>query len=274
MGNKAKSQEQKIADKARVKQKLEEKAKELYLLELGKKARKEKSKSSRTICEEVMADHKRTTGQDVAISHVTITRRVNNMPSRADANRATKSWLTIEETEAVIEYIVEIGAQGFPLSHKRLKEHVDELCQARLGNEFPETGVGKKWTHRFIVKHSDRKMVSWSTQLKEKRGRGVNPHTKEAWDNLLASTVETYKIKPENLYGSDETGVTGTTGTHERVIGKRKKGLHYQQVGDSQENTMVIVSICADGSALPPAVIFKGQAYQTTWNENNPTKAL
>ena len=112
-----------------------------------------------------MAEHKRTTGQDIAISHVTITQRINNMPTCADANHAMKSWLTTEETEAVIEYIVEIGVQGFPLSHKRLKEHVDEICQARLGHAdgFPETGVGKKWTHRFIVKHSDQIMVLWST---------------------------------------------------------------------------------------------------------------
>lgn len=52
------------------------------------------------------------------------------------------------------------------------------------------------------------------------------------------------------------------------------KGLHYQQVGGSRENTTVIITICANGSGLLPAVIFKGQAYQTTWNENNPTKAL
>ena len=38
MGNKAKSQEQKMANKTQVKQKLEEKAKELYQLELQKKA--------------------------------------------------------------------------------------------------------------------------------------------------------------------------------------------------------------------------------------------
>lgn len=48
------------------------------------------------------------------------------MPTHTDANRATKLWLTTEETEAVIEYIIEIGAWGFPLSHKHLKEH--EIC--------------------------------------------------------------------------------------------------------------------------------------------------
>jgi len=53
----------------------------------------------------------------------------------------------------------------------------------------------------------------------------------------------------------------------------QKKGLHYQQVVGSQENTTVLVTICADGSALPPAVIFKEKAYQTDWNKNNPAKA-
>ncbi|KAG2053206.1 hypothetical protein BDR06DRAFT_886513, partial [Suillus hirtellus] len=45
---------------------------------------------------------------------------------------------------------------GFPLSHKQLKEHVNKILHARLGGKFPETGVGKNWTDRFMEKHSNR----------------------------------------------------------------------------------------------------------------------
>ena len=39
------------------------------------------------------------------------------------------------------------------------------------------------------------------------------------------------------------------------------------------ENITVIVTICADGTSLPPAVLFKGQAFQVKWAQDNPTKA-
>jgi hypothetical protein len=47
----------------------------------------------------------------------------------------------------------------------------------------------------------------------------------------------------------------------------------YQQRGGTRENITIIVTICADGTSTPPAVIFKGNAYQVKWGENNPLNA-
>ncbi|KAF9226953.1 hypothetical protein BS17DRAFT_635620, partial [Gyrodon lividus] len=46
-------------------------------------------------------------------------------------------------------------------------------------------------------------------------------------------------------------------------------GLQYQQCTGSHKNMMVIVSICADGTAKPPTVILKGNAYQVKWKQDN-----
>jgi len=94
----------------------------------------------------------------------------------------------------VIKYIIETGAQAFPLSHRQLKEHVDEICQKKYGesDRFPEKGVGKQWMHQFIVKHSDKIMMAWSTQLEDKQGWAVNPNTKAAWDKLLPDMILTH----------------------------------------------------------------------------------
>jgi hypothetical protein len=129
--------------------------------------------------------------------------------------------------------------------------------------------------HRFVVKHSDCIMTSWSTQLEEKRGRAVNPYTKEAWNKLLAETVLKYEItRAVQVLATDETGVTGQTGRKERVIGARKKGLHYQQAGGSRENTTVLVTIRANGTSIVPCVVFKGKAHNPAWAQfPNPAHA-
>ncbi|KDQ23015.1 hypothetical protein PLEOSDRAFT_1017130, partial [Pleurotus ostreatus PC15] len=70
----------------------------------------------------------------------------------------------------VIQYTVEMANRGFPLTHERLKECVDDICRARLGDEFPVMGVGKNWSGRFIGKYSDRLTTYWSHHLEDKRG--------------------------------------------------------------------------------------------------------
>jgi hypothetical protein len=50
-------------------------------------------------------------------------------------------------------------------------------------------------------------------------------------------------------------------------------GPQYQQHAGTRENTTVLMTICADGTALPPAVVFKGQAYQVSWGDDNPLNA-
>ena len=75
--------------------------------------------------------------------------------SQAEANVAW-SWLTDNITEVIIEYISEVGNQGFPLSHCRLKEHMDQILQAQLGERFLASDVGKQWTNHFIKKYSSK----------------------------------------------------------------------------------------------------------------------
>ena len=82
-----------------------------------------------------------------------------------------------------------------------------------------------------------------------------------------------FAIDSDLIYGADEFGCNGTTGQRERVMGSRTAQMHYQQTGESRENITVLVTICADGTSLPPAVIFKGAGYQVKWAQDNPTNA-
>lgn len=75
----------------------------------------------------------------------------------------------------VVDFAIEMAWRGFPLSHGRLKDHVDLMAAARLGRAFPEEGIGRRWTTRFITRHSDELKVVPSRPLEDKRGRAANP---------------------------------------------------------------------------------------------------
>ncbi|KAF5379261.1 hypothetical protein D9757_010705 [Collybiopsis confluens] len=148
---------------------------------------------AKAICNRFTNLHRAETGQIIKLNYATIINHAKGKPTRAESN-AARTWLTAGKIEAVIAYIIEVANQGFPLSHRRLKEHVDEILRGRLGDDFPVSGVGKKWTQHFVRKYSDYIYTTWSSPLDEKRGRAVNPHTNEAYFNLLRKTILKHDI--------------------------------------------------------------------------------
>jgi len=179
MVGRAKSDSLKKIEFSWTKTTLQAKAVEAYRAKVEKVAQGLKSKSSRTICNEVMAEYTRETGKHIQLNHGTIINHVAGKTTRAEVN-SNRSWLATEETKVVIAFIVEVGLQGFGLSHRRLKEHVDEILRGKLGDDFREEGVGKKWTHRFVERKNDHIQMAWTTALEEKRGQAVNPNTAAA----------------------------------------------------------------------------------------------
>ena len=240
--------------------------------------RKQRSKSSprrglRRICIELQETCFVETGNHVKLCHMTLKRLVGGGKTRQQAN-ADRRWLGDGEEDIVIAFIAEMADRGFPLSHARLKEHVDSICRARLGDKFPLAGVGQNWTYRFAQRNAEKIKITRSRPLEDKRGRAANPHTNDTWWKLLGETIEKYDIKPHNIYGTDEVGIQAQGGgEREYVFGARKKAAPYQQRAGTRDNITVIVTICANGTSTPPAAIFKGNAYQVKWGENNPLNA-
>ncbi|TBU37396.1 hypothetical protein BD309DRAFT_817724, partial [Dichomitus squalens] len=85
-----------------------------------------KPKSVRTICDEVMVECFEKTKKPVKICHQTVINHANGKRSAHDFN-AGKKWLLPEEEEQVIAFAIDTAKRGFPLNHRRLKEHVDEI---------------------------------------------------------------------------------------------------------------------------------------------------
>ncbi|PBK71047.1 hypothetical protein ARMSODRAFT_884381, partial [Armillaria solidipes] len=99
------------------------------------------------VCNELMEDHRKETGQTIRLNHATIINHAEGKLTQAQAN-SHKSWLTPEEMEAVIQFLIEVSHQGFPLSYRYLKKHVDEILHAHLGNEFRAESIGKCWINQ------------------------------------------------------------------------------------------------------------------------------
>ncbi|KAF8977195.1 hypothetical protein BDQ17DRAFT_1172785, partial [Cyathus striatus] len=93
------------------------------------------------------------TGKSIKLCPMTLNHYAKEAKSLADYAEE-QSWLKKEEVDTVIDFIGEMADCGWPLSPKWLKEHVDMICHAHLGDKFPASGVGKNWTCYFSLKYS------------------------------------------------------------------------------------------------------------------------
>lgn len=241
------------------------------------KGHPEKKRGLRGVCKDIEDEYFKETRRRVILNHNTLANLVKGGRMMADVN-AEKGWLLPAEKEIVLDYTIETAEWGFPFSHLRLKEHVDAIVASRLKEGFPATGVGKQWTHRFVEKHSDRIQGYKSRPLDTARGRAVNPNTNEKWQDVNERFTMTgddgNPMLPENEYAVDEVGFQPNGGsTREIVIGAKGKKIQYQKQDGTRENITVLVTICADGTALSPVVIYKGKHYLVKWAQDNPSHA-
>lgn len=251
---KAKSNTKKAQIACEAYEHLKERAIEAYQNEL----KKPQGKGAHTIAKDFINLYKVETGKKVKLCYLTLIRGAKGGRSHAAAN-AVKSWVTDDETDIIIQYITELGNHGFPLSHHRLKEHVQEMLRARLGDKFPTGGLGKQWTHCFVEKHSERIKMSWSTGLESKRGRAVNPNTTEAWFSLLQKTVTDYGIIEEcRIDGNAVAGGSSSMDAINNAIRDLSKGtlaslVSSQPMSSSSElqhNTISIITSTTHAAAL------------------------
>ena len=233
-------------------------------------------KGVRKICQDVQGECFVKTKRTVKLAPNTVLERAKGRKSIRDFN-AEKRWMEEGEEDAVVDFVIDCARRGFPVSHKRLKEHVDLILRARLGERFPVEGVGQQWTQRFVERNHKRLSRYWTHSLDNSRARAVNPANHKAYFDLLEKVLKGEDgedpIADECIYGMDETGLQQGVGVKERVIGPAGEHVQYQQQSGDCENITVLVTICADGTSIPPAVIYKGEAYQSSWKQDNPLNA-
>jgi len=246
----------------------------VYLENQQKPEDSEERKSLRKICKEVEEEWQEKKGyRNVRVARDTVQRRLQGGRSCHQFNMETNSWLTTDEEKLLVIFCLDYAARGFPLNHRTLKLHVDNILRARLGNDFPESGVGKNWTDRFVERQSNSLGRYWTAPLDTARGRAVNKTTNERWYNLLGDTIKKNNIEEDCIWAADETGFQPGGGVKERVIGPAHIKTQHQQRDGDRENITVMVTICADGDEIPPTVIYKGKTFSTAWHQANTLKA-
>lgn len=200
----------------------------------------------------------------------TITNRYNGGRSNAEMHEAQQKLKPSEE-QVLINFLNESAERGFPQDLTQITNVANLIRQSRLGTACEK--VGESWVGRFLDRHREVLQTHWSKPLDTQRACVMNPEAKKEWFELVKKYVVDLGILPENLYGMDETGCPSSDqGTHKVVGGRGVKTLH-KTGGADKENATALVTICADGTALHPTIIFKAKRFNGQWAKDNVSKA-
>jgi len=101
----------------------------------------------------------------------------------------------------------------------------------------------------------------------------MNPEAKRELFELVKKYVVDLGILPENLYGMDETGCPPSDQGTQKVVGSRGVKTMHKTEGADWENVTALVTICTDGTALHPTIIFKAKRFNGQWANDNVSKA-
>jgi hypothetical protein len=179
--------------------------------------------------------------------------------------------LTAPEEAVLVDFLTQSADRGFPQSRRNITQYANLIRRNRLGSDSEK--LGNSWVGRFLDRHRDIVQMHWSRPLDTQRAQSMNPEAKKKWFELLEECVVKAGIRPEDLYGMDETGCPPSDQGTGRVCGSRGTKTQHKQGGADRENVTAIVTICADGTTLRPTIIFKGQNFMTKWTHDNISQA-
>lgn len=154
---------------------------------------------------------------------------------------------------------------GFPLTFLDLrffaKGYLDK--RGKVVERFTNNLPGVEWAVNLLKRHKNSYGQRLSTNIKRSRATVGRDTINKYFDNL---ETEVKDVPPSNLFNYDETNIADDPGKKKCIY---RRGVKYPEkiMNFSKSSTSVMVCGSADGTLLPPYVIYKSAHLYDTWKE-------
>lgn len=171
-----------------------------------------------------------------------------------------------------------------PHQEKELIRHIARLCDhclpptphivANIAHDLCGERPSKNWSSRFVARRRAELDARYLNTLELARHKADTEASYERYFSVMGEKIRRYDISPENMYNMDEKGfLLGKLQKTKRVFTKDlyKHGKVRSSGEDgSREWVTVLATVCADGTSLSPALIYKAASgnLQDTWLED------
>jgi hypothetical protein len=200
--------------------------------------------------------------QKYSVVRTTLSRRHQRVSASRDTKAQDQRAFPPHQEQELVRYIERLTRQGLPPTRPMIRSFASTIAKR---------AIGKCWVDRFIKRHQVELVSHWATGIDRMRHQADSQLKYSLYFELLRGKLDRYNIQPHNIYNMDEKGfLLGILTRCKRVFDRRlyedrKIQGHIQ--GGSREWITLLACICADGSHLPPAIIYQSasSSIQDTW---------
>src|SRR5271169_1719924 len=188
---------------------------------------------------------------------------------RNQAHEDDQNLTHVEEKE-LVRWITRLTISGYAPGYETLRRLAEIIRERRVKTDGREVQVkvydkiSKEWVPRFIQRHPELAGVRLRS-IDTARIKAASSEQLQSWFDKLEKVLAEFNIKPENIYNMDESGFAIGEKEAGRVIINSRIRQKFQAKPGRQEWVTVVECVCADGSHVPPLVIFKAENLSTQW---------
>jgi hypothetical protein len=196
------------------------------------------------------------------VDRSSLSRRFRGISGSKEAQYDNQRLLNNAQSKALIKWINQLTERGLPPTNAMLENFAREIS----GKE-----PGKNWVSRWKKAHSDKVISLYSDGLDLDRKKADSAYKYALYFALIGRKIEQYNLGPEQIYNMDEKGfMLGVTTKKKRIFTRRKyeQGGYKQHIQDGNREWITTIGcICANGKALPPALIYMAKSgyIQDSW---------
>lgn len=195
--------------------------------------------------------------------------------------------LTPSEEDVLVSWILRQQRIGQPLTPGEIRQVATTIQHQRHLIDHPDaaepTKFSKAWISYFKKRHPEVHTVR-TRSLERTRYIAVTRETFESFFAELKPLVDRHKYPVSSIFNMDETGFSIGSSVNKQVMvvrdqaegesRKKQPGRATKVDGGRQEWLTSIECIAADGTSLPPTIIFKGEGVvQDRWMPRNLPEA-
>jgi hypothetical protein len=183
------------------------------------------------------------------------------------------NWkLSPSQEHVLLDFIKEMANRSLPLTNPDIHKYAEGILNVR---KHAKTVLSHNQIPHFLDHKHVETAMHWSSPLDWKHAGALTPAAVAGHFQCVKDTETKYEIVQELGYGMDETPVLLGCPGKQWVAGSSVNSTHHLTCNETCESVTVIETICANGSTIPPTVIFKGQGFMKAWGgpENNPIDA-
>jgi hypothetical protein len=197
--------------------------------------------------------------------------RLNGKLPRHLAHEKEQLLSHIQERE-LVRCITELTRTGYSPRHATVLEMahiIRKKChpvtsESTINTVSMET-IGDQWIQRFMRRRPELATVRLRS-MDMGRVKDTTHERLSKWFADLKSVIDEFNISIENIYNMDESGFAiGTIERSVTIINSEIRTRLQRANPGRQEWVTSVECICADGTALPPLIIFKAENLSHEW---------